>query len=170
MFNFIVAFYEILFYSIFMKYAREGKLSRYIFLYIIIFIIFGYLGTNKFYSYLLLILIMLFGFKYIVKTKTSIFDTLIIIAMLLLKMIVELVVFALFFHLLHCTHFIVTLLFELIKIAIVLLINTHLNKFYLKLKTLWDNNNFYIRYITSIILYSYVIITIVLLIIFKWEV
>jgi len=161
LFNIIVLFYEVLYYSLFMKFARkEGKLWRYIVLYALISLLFSVIGTKAFYSYLLLVLIMLLGFKYIVKTKTSMFDLLIIIAMLFIKLGIELVIYMLFFHLLKCSHFIVTMLFELIKIMVVLLLNTNLNKFYLKLKTLWDNNNFYIRYITSVLLYAYVIITI----------
>lgn len=161
LFNLIVLFYEVLYYSLFMKFARkEGKLWRYIVLYALISLLFSIIGTKAFYSYLLLVLIMLLGFKYIVKTKTSMFDLLIIIAMLFIKLGIELVIFMLFFHFLKCSHFIVTMLFELIKIMVVLLLNTNLNKFYLKLKTLWDNNNFYIRYITSVLLYAYVIITI----------
>jgi len=171
MFNILIMIYEIIFYSLFMKFARkEGKLSRYAILYLMICILFGFLGTKEFYSYLLLILIMLFGFKYIVKTKTSLFDMLIIIIMLITKVLVEFFVFIIFYYMLHCSHFITTLLFELLKILLVLLINTNLNKLYLKLKKLWDNNNFYIRYIASVSLYAYVIVTIVLLILYKREV
>jgi len=154
-------FYEILYYSLFMKYARgEGKFWRYLLLYLLISIFFSFIGTKEFYSYLLLMLIMLLGFKYIVKTKTSIFDLLIITVMLVCKAFIELGVFYIYYCLLHCSHYMVTILFELIKLLIVLLIGTNLNTLYLNLKRLWDNNNFYIRYITSVTLYAYVIVTI----------
>ena len=56
LFNIIVLFYEVLYYSLFMKFARkEGKLWRYIVLYALISLLFSVIGTKAFYSYLLFI-------------------------------------------------------------------------------------------------------------------
>ena len=73
--NIIVLVLEILYYSIFMYYAKgEGKFWRYLLLFSSITFIGCIIGTNYLFSYLILVLMMLYGIKYIVKAKTSLYE------------------------------------------------------------------------------------------------
>ena len=80
--NIIVLIFEVLYYSLFMKYSRpEGKYYRYLILFTLITIIGLVIGTSNLISYLLLILMILYGIKYIVKIKISLYDMLVILIM-----------------------------------------------------------------------------------------
>ena len=77
--NILVLIFEILYYSLFMKYARkESKFHKLILLFTMITIIGMIIGTNNLPSYLILILMMSFGMKHIGKLKVSLYDMLII--------------------------------------------------------------------------------------------
>ena len=167
----IVLLFEVLYYSMFMKFTKnEGKFWRYLLLFSLITIIGLFIGTDNLYSYLLLILMMLYGLKYIVNLKTSLYDMLWINIMLIVKLLIETPIYLAFLDIIKSNHFIVTLLMNIIKISILFLFKNRLNVFYIKLKKLWQNNNFYLRYIFTCIIYIYVIITIILLIFLIWEV
>lgn len=154
-----------------MKFARnEGKFTRYLFLFTLITIIGCFIGTDYLFSYLILVLMMLYGIKYIVKIKTSLYDMFIIISMLFIKILIETPFYVLYINDIQNIHFEVTMLASIFKILIVIIGRKFINKLFVKLKKLWDNNNFYIRYIFTICVYIYVIITIVLLIKMLWEV
>lgn len=169
--NLIVLIFEVLYYSLFMKFTRkEGKFYRYFLLFVIASIVVSILNSTTFPIYFIFMLIVLLGFKYIVKTKTSLFDFLIILLMMLLNVIIELPIFIIFYSILSQTHFITTLIFEILKLLVVYLLRDKLNIMYEKLKVLWGKNNFYIRYIFSCLIFVYTIFTIVLLIHLLWEV
>lgn len=161
--NILVLVFEILYYSMFLYYAKnKGKFKRYLLLFTLITILFCFISTSNLISYLLLILTMLYGIKYIVRIKITLYDMLIILLMLLFKLLIEyIIVFLIYFKF---GMLISTILMILSKIMIVFLLKNKLNIFYTKLKIKWDNNNFYIRYIFSCLTYIYVIITIISLI------
>lgn len=167
----IVLIFEVLYYSMFMKFARkEGKFWRYLLLFSLITIVMIFIGTNTLYAYLIFVLLALYGLKYIVKIKTSFYDMFIIVIMMMLKLLIETPIYLICINFIKNNHFIVTLLMDIIKIGILFLLKNRLNIFYIKLKKLWQNNNFYLRYIFTCIMYIYVIITIILLIFLIWEV
>lgn len=169
--NIIVLIFEILYYSMFMKFARkEGKFWRYLLLFSLITIMMIFIGTNTLYAYLIFVLLALYGLKYIVKIKTSFYDMFIIVIMMMLKLLIETPIYLICINFIKNNHFIVILLMDIIKIGILFLLKNRLNIFYIKLKKLWQNNNFYLRYIFTCIMYIYVIITIILLIFLIWEV
>ena len=161
--NAIVLIFEVLYYALFMKFARkEGNFWRYNLLFLLISLIFSFVGTRELYSYLLLILTILYGIKFIVKTKVSLYDALIIIVMLGIKLIVEFPIYFVGYKILELNHTFITMLLEITKIFLILIIGNKLNVLYLKFKKIWDNNNFYIRYIFSCSMFIYVIVTVIL--------
>ena len=163
MLNVLVLFLEILYYSLFMKYARkESNFIRLLILFTGITIIGMLIGTNNLPSYLALILMMLLGLKYIGKLKVSLYDMLIIFIMLIIKVIIETPLYLLLVH--TANRYIVSIIPNVIKILVITLLSKKITKFYKSLKIKWDNNNFYIRYIFSILVYIYCIATAVLLI------
>ena len=161
----IVLLFEVLYYSMFMKFARkEGKFWRYLLLFSLITIVLIFTGTGNLYVYLIFVLLSLYGLKYIVKTKISLFDILPIIIMLAIKIVIELLSMFIFYKFLYLNQVITTFIFEIIKILTILLSKNYLNLYYNKLKTTWDKNNFYIRYFFSIFAIIYVIISAISLI------
>lgn len=160
--NVVVLVFEVLYYALFMKFARkEGKFWRYLLLFSAIMIFFYFVGTSQMYSYLFLILMILYGIKYIVKVNTSLYDMFLISIMLLLKLIIEFGVMILFYSILGFNHFITTLLFGFLKLIFIILFRKKIYLLNKKLNKLWDNNNFYIRYLSSIVFYIYVIVSII---------
>lgn len=161
----IVLIFEVLYYSMFMKFARkEGKFWKYLLLFSLITIVLIFTGTGNLYVYLIFVLLSLYGLKYIVKTKISLFDILPIIIMLAIKIVIELLSMFIFYKFLYLNQVITTFIFEIIKILTILLSKNYLNLYYNKLKTTWDKNNFYIRYFFSIFAIIYVIISAISLI------
>ena len=168
--NIIVLIFEVLYYSLFMKLTRrEGKLYKYLIAFSIITIIGLFINTRTLESYFLLVLLMLLALKYIVDKKTSLYDMLFIVIMLFMNVIVELPIYLICYKLLKMTHFVTTLIFQISKINLVILFHNELNAMYIKLHKLWDNNNFYIRYIFSVLVYVFVIVVSVLLINKVWR-
>lgn len=162
-YNIIVLIFEVLFYSLFMKYSRkDGKLRDYILLFTICSIIVALINGKYFPTYLIFILATYIGLKYIVRTKPNLYDVLVIVVMLLLNVVIELPIYLIFYKLFHFNHIVVTLLFELVKLVVVLFGKDGFNDLYLENKKIWDNNNFNIRYGFTIMLYIYVVITIAL--------
>lgn len=160
--NIIVLMFEVLYYSMFMYYAKkEGKFWRYILLFSLITIVMLFVGTNMLYAYLIFVLLALYGIKYIVKVKASLYDMFIIVIMLMLKLVIELVVMIILYKLFSFNQFASTIIFDFIKIAFLLCFKNKIYKFSIRFKKLWDNNNFYIRYIFTIGIYIYVIISII---------
>ena len=168
--NIIVLIFEVLYYSLFMKLTRgNGKYYRYLIAFSIITIIGLFINTRTLESYFLLVILMLLALKYIVDKKTSLYDMLIIIIMLFANVIVELPIYLICYKLLKLNHFVTTLIFQIVKILLVILLKNILYSMYVKLHKLWNNNNFYIRYIFSVLVYTYVIIISFLLINKVWR-
>jgi len=161
--NILVMILEVLYYSLFMKFAKkDGKLYKYIILFSISTLIVGLINSENFSSYLVFVLASYIGLKYIVRTKASIYDILIILLMLLLNITIELPFYLIFYKLIHFNHYVMVLLFELVKLLVVFIIKYKLRINYVKFKKIWDDNRFTLRYISTTIIYSYVIITIAL--------
>lgn len=154
--NAIVLIFEVLYYALFMKFARkDGKFWKYILLFSLITIISGFLGTNQLISYFLLILMIIYGIKYVVKIKVKLFDILIILIMLLFKLVIEIPIY---FILSNFTNMYLTAIASgIIKVFALISVQRKIEKIYKYLYELWSNNNFYIRYIFSTFLFIYCI-------------
>lgn len=165
--NIIVLIFEVLYYALFMKFARkEGKFSRYLLLFSLITLILYIIGTDDLYAHLMSVCLMLFGLKYITKIKISLYDMLIIFIMLLTKLIIELPI-SIFLYMFSKNIYIISIFSGIIKLLILFISNYNLNVLYNKFYALWKNNNFYIRYIFTIFMFLYVILTCVFFII-QW--
>lgn len=160
--NVAVLVFEVLYYALFMKFARkEGKFWRYLLLFILATILIMFLGTNTLISYLIFVLFVLYGLKYIIRTKVSLYEMCLITIMLLSKLIIEIIIMVVFYNLFKFNHFATTLIFSSMKVLLVFLFKKELNLLNNRLKKLWNNNNFYIRYLFSIVFYIYVIVSII---------
>lgn len=163
--NVIVLIMEILYYSLFMKFARkEGNLVRYIIAFTIVTLLTGIFDIQTIFAYIVIVTSMLLSLKYIVKLKTSLYDLLFIFIMIFVKLTIEVAFFIIFNELLNT--FIFYISFQLLKIVITISLRHVINKLYSALKVKWDNNNFYIRYIFTVFMFLYVISAIIYLIIF----
>ena len=160
--NVAVLVFEILYYALFMKFARkEGKFWRYLLLFVLATILIMFLGTNTLISYLIFVLFVLYGLKYIIRTKVSLYEMCLITIMLLSKLIIEIIIMVVFYNLFKFNHLTTTLIFSSMKVLLVFLFKKELNLLNNRLKKLWNNNNFYMRYLFSIVFYIYVIVSII---------
>ena len=165
----IVLIFEILYYSMFMKFTKkEGKFWKYLLLFSLITIFFVFVPVANLISYLILILMMLYGLKFIVGLKISLYDMLLIVLMLLFKLIIEFIVFIPCYEFFKLSQFTSTMIFDFVKIFLLIIFKNNLYKFNIKLKKLWYNNNFYIRYIFTCLTYIYVILTLLLFIFYNF--
>lgn len=156
--NIIVLIFEILYYSLFMKFARkEGKIWKYLIAFSISVIISGFLNVETFISYILTLICMLVSLKYIARLKVNLFDLLYIFIMMFFKIIIETLVFVIFNNLLPIFAFYIVL--EFVKIFTIIILKDKFNKLYKILKLKWENNNFYIRYIFTTLMFAYTIIS-----------
>lgn len=162
--NIIVLILEVLYYSLFLKFAKnENNLWRYILGFIIVSIIGVFIKTNYLISYVLLIILIVSVLKFIARIKIKNFDILVIVIMLLIKILIEGISVIIFYNLLNMNTFIVTLIFMTIKLLFVILLRKRINKVYNVLNKKWNNNDFNIRYIFSIFILIYTIISIFVL-------
>ena len=163
--NIIVLLFELLYYSMFMKFARnEGKFWKYLLLFSLITVIGVFIGTDNLYSYIVLILLILFGLKYIVGIKQSLYDMLFVDIMFLYKIILEMI-FSYPIYFVINNIYISTIIVCFIKMLSIILLRKKLNKLYNKLHDVWNKNNFYIRYLFAMLNIAYVILSCVYLII-----
>lgn len=161
--NILVLIFEILYYSLFMKYARrDGNILKYILAFIINTLVIMIADANNLPTYFIFVLTSLLLMKYLVKVKISLFDMLIIVIMLFLKVVIETPIYLLLIGV--SNKYIVAIIANIIKIISIRLFSNKITKFIQKLKIKWDNNDFYIRYIFSILIFTYCIITAILLI------
>jgi hypothetical protein len=157
-----VLFIEVLYYSLFMKFARkEGKLWKYLLSFSLISIILIFIKANHIYSYLFIVLLMIYSLKYIVRIRTTLYDLLFIILMLLTKGIIEHITVLIFYVMLKSSILFTTILFSIFKIIFLVILKNKLNLVYNYMLIKWKNNCFYIRYLFTIFMYSYVIISII---------
>ena len=165
--NAILLLVDIIFYSIFLYSCRkDGKIIKYIVLGIIITVLALIVGTNSLLSYLLLVMTFLLGLKYIVKVKTSLYDMFIIIVMLFTKVSLELIPFVIFYVVMK-NYSLVYILMIILKLLFLVVTKNNLYLFYKRMKKLWLNNVFKIRYIFICCTYIYVIITALCLLNFR---
>ena len=157
--NFVVLAFEIIYYSLFMKsIKREGKFWEYVVIFILITLLTLLFGNKTLLVYWMYIFIPIILMKYIFKIDVKLFDIFMILLVLIVKIIIEGTIVLLFKNLLGFTT--ITFIFEILKILVILLLGKIFNKIYLKGIEIWNNNNFYIRYFTSILLIIYTIITV----------
>lgn len=164
--NIIVLLIEVLYYSLFMKFARkECRFWKYMLSFSIatIFnIIFSILGINEFVIYFLFIFISIFAMK-IFDKEISLFDMLFLFIILIIKIIIEGICFLILYNLINKIIF--TFVIDIIKISFVILIKKQINIKYKEMKNKWNNNNFYIRYIFNIFLFVFIIMSFVFIMI-----
>ena len=164
----IVLIFEVLYYSVFMKFTKkEGKFWKYLLLFSLITIVLIFTGTNNLYVYLIFVLLTLYGLKYIVKIDIGLYDMLWIVIMLFVKIIIEFIISMGIYYTIN-DFLIMTLLIAFIKPIILIILKNKLTVFYTKLKRIWYKNNFYIRYVFSCLSIIYVIITVIMFIVDKW--
>ena len=166
----IVLIFEILYYSMFMKFTKkDGKFWKYLLLFTLITLVGLFILVKQdLFSYLVLILMMLYGLKYIIGLKISLYDMFLIVLMLLFKLIIEFVLFIPCYEFFKLSQFTSTMIFDFVKIFLLIIFKNNLYKFNIKLKKLWYNNNFYIRYIFTCLTYVYVILTLLLFIFYNF--
>lgn len=157
--NILLLIVEVIYYSLFLKFCRkEGKLTRYILVSLLVTVVAILFGTNNLLSYLLLISTFMFGLKYIIKVKTSLYDMFVIFIMLFTKLVIELACFILFYLILK-NYFLCLIFMITFKLLYLFLSSKKLCLFYNLLKELWIANTFKIRYIFICCTYIYVILT-----------
>lgn len=160
--NALIIILEAIYYGLFMNFSKgdKGKL-RYIILFIFVGIIGMFLNLNNIINYVLLIFLIIFGMKYFIKVNTYVYDIFAILAMMFFKILIEGIIYNMLISKLNLI--ITTLIFEVVKILFVFIISKYLNRVYVKGLKIWKNNNFYIRYITSVLLIIYSIISILII-------
>lgn len=155
--NIIILVFEILYYSLFMKFVRkEGKLWRYILMFSIITIAGVFIGTGNTISYLFLIFTMLLCLKYIVRIKTTLYDCFIIVIMILFGVLIQLPCYIILNKLIDDLYVMMTI-YQIIKLCVLVIVRNKLYNILYLFKSKWVSNDFYIRYIFSILLFLYVI-------------
>ena len=98
--NIIVLLLEILYYSLFMKFTkRDGSFIKYCILFILVTILGGILNTRDITNYFILLMFIVLGLKYVVRVKTTMFDFLIVLIMLVFNIIIEATIYLLLFKL-----------------------------------------------------------------------
>ena len=150
-----------------MKSARkEGDFKRYFLLFGLFAIITIFMNRSFLINYLIIFFLILYGLKFIVKLKITLFDLFFIILMFISKVIIEMPLSLLSYSIVE-NIYVASTMVGVLKVIIILLFNEYVEKIYEIMKLLWKNNNFYIRYLFSISLFIYVILSSVFLII-EW--
>ena len=150
-----------------MKSARkEGDFKRYFLLFGLFAIITIFMNRRFLINYLIIFFLILYGLKFIVKLKVTLFDLFFIILMFISKVIIEMPLSLLSYSIVE-NIYVASTMVGVLKVIIILLFNEYVEKIYEIMKLLWKNNNFYIRYLFSISLFIYVILSSVFLII-EW--
>ena len=158
--NIIVLIFEILYYSLFMKFARkDGKIWKYFITFLLTTIIVAIFDSSKIYSYLLFIISSIMILKYLVKIKSNLYDMLVIVVMLFTKIIIEFINVMIFYNIFQLPIIVVTAIFTIFKLLFILKTKNKLNKIYNIFLNKWNNNDFYVRYIFSVLMIIYVIIS-----------
>lgn len=163
--NILVLVFEILYYSMFLYYAKnKGKFKRYLLLFLFISLIGGFIGTNYLYSYMFLIMMIFLGLKYFVKIKVYFRDIFLILFMILLGTIIQFPIYFVgsYFNLIS----VATIFYQVTKVILVYTFKEKIKKLYSKYVMLWKNNVFYIRFISIVLMYIYIIFSVLFLIIY----
>lgn len=161
----IIFLLEILYYTLFFNFCRkQDKFYKIFLMFLIANIGLFFIGFNTFYAYTLYFFEIMILCK-ILKIKLVLYDILVFIVSLFVKLFLELICFAIFRE--NIVLFIPVLIMGIFKNLFLILIRNLLNKAYINFKKVWDNNNFYIRYSFSTLLYLYIIASIVYIIV-RW--
>lgn len=169
MLNVIVLMFEVLYYSLFIKFSRpDGKFYRYILLFTLISLSGFVIGTTNVFSYFYLIFVITYGIKYIVKLKISLYDMFTVFLMLILKFFLELTLFFILIKIFE-NLFIITILIGFMKIILISLLNRKITILYKKWKIKWNDNVFEIRYIFNMMALSIIIFTSVYLLLLPFS-
>ena len=158
--NIIVLILEVLYYALFMKFAKkDGKIWKYFITFLLTTIIVAIFDSSKIYSYLLFIISSIMILKYLVKIKSNLYDMLVIVVMLFTKIIIEFINVMVFYNIFQLPIIVVTAIFTIFKLLFILKAKNKLNKIYNIFLNKWNNNDFYVRYIFSVLMIIYVIIS-----------
>lgn len=161
----LILTFEILYYSCFVYYSkRKGSFIKYLIMFTCITLIGIIINTNTVYSYLALVTMIMIGLKYYIRTKVSLFDVLMVFIMLLIKFILELPIYIIFFNTLGI--FTTGLIYGFFKMLFIFLFKDKFSIIYNKLYKLWKNNNFYIRYIFTTFMFMYVIVSCIFILLY----
>lgn len=165
--NAIVLILEVLYYSLFLKFAkRNSKLWKYILSFSVatIFnIVFSYLKINEIVIYLLFMLIAILLIKLLDKDNTNLFDLLFLFIIMVVKIAIEGLSYLILYNMMNKIAF--TFVIDAFKFVFIILFKNTIRSMYKKLKNKWNNNNFYIRYIFNIFLFIFIIMSFVFIII-----
>lgn len=83
----LVIVFEVIYYSLFMKQARkEGKLTRYLLLFVLFSLVSFFMNDSSLVSYAIILIMILYGLKYVVKLNISLYDLFFILVMMLFKL------------------------------------------------------------------------------------
>jgi len=158
--NIFVLVCEVLFYSLFIYFAKkEGRLWRYILGIILVILIIGFLGSQTFLVYSIQGLLFLFVLKYIVRINTKVFDLVLISLSFIIKAFIEIICVLILMNFVNTIF--VYIILSLIKVGTIYFLRNKIEYIYNKLFKKWNSNNFYIRYGSSIIIMIYFIVFIV---------
>ena len=163
----LVIVFEILYYSLFMKFSRkEGSFLKYLILFTLFSVISFFMNDSSIISYVTILFIILYGLKYIVGLKITLYDLFFIFIMMLTKLFIELPC-AIIATCCISNINVSKIILGILKNIIISMINYRFNIFYRNAKKCWDNNVFYIRYIFDILMFIYVIASCLFLINFR---
>lgn len=158
--NVAILITETIYYSLFMHYIKgNNNFFNYIKCFALVTIVGMVINTNYLISYFILMLLILLSMKYIAKDKLESYDMFSIFLMLFFKIIIEYTIVLIFYNLLKLSIPIVLIIIAVGKLFFIYILENRirlLNRFFHKL---WINNNFYIRYIFTILMFIYVIIS-----------
>lgn len=161
----LILTFEILYYSCFVYYSKQkGSFIKYSIMFTCITLIGIIINTDTVYSYLALVTMIMIGLKYYIRTKVSLFDVLMVFIMLLIKFILELPIYIIFFNTFGI--FITGIIYGIFKMLFIFLFRYKLGITYNKLYKLWINNNFYIRYIFTTFMFVYVIVSCIFILLY----
>ena len=151
----IILLFEILFYSLFFKYAnKKNEFWKYICAFIIFTMTMLAFESSIIY-YLIFCFVIIGIMKYIMRMKIKIYDLILLYVIFIIKFIIEMPFGLIIYPILGYT--ITNVLCIIAKIGFVYLFRNKINKSYNIFVQKWNNNNFYVRYIGSILLIGHLL-------------
>ena len=140
--NAIILIFEVLYYALFMKFARkDGKFWKYFLMFLLSNILCLFISFENFYAYLFYFLGIILLSK-LFKLNFKLYDLIVVILSMIIKLIIELLFFA---------------IIGIFKNEIIYVFRNDLRNIYIKIYEKWQNNNFYIKYFLNIAIFIYVI-------------
>lgn len=153
--NAIVLIFEVLYYALFMKFARkDGKFWKYFLMFLLSNILCLFISFENFYAYLFYFLGIILLSK-LFKLNFKLYDLIVIILSMIIKLIIELLFFVIIKD--KIDMFIWVAIIGIYKNEIIYVFRNNLRNIYIKIYEKWQNNNFYIKYFLNIAIFIYVI-------------